>query len=262
MYKKIDFTKLEGLAVYQDTLDFLQTSYRDAISAIAKALGTRVIVTGVTDQGSTYSDGWVIIDGELMPFAGGLKTARVIIEDVTGTEVFADGTTQTVYYTRRAKLGVTGGFAFTDFIRIDTMSAISQGLKNLVTAHNSLQSAFNTHTHTWAQITGKPTTFAPAAHRHVWSEIDNKPAMATVLAKGVFYVGNIGKDNFYTINFPNVGTTNYLVLGHLESLAGENNDNDVFWMIKSRTASSFRLLLKEVSGDDQNLQFDYAIISI
>src|SRR5205814_7365106 len=124
MNKRIDFTKLEGLATYQDTLDFLQTSYREAISAIAKAFGSRVIVTGITDQGATYSDGWVVIDGELMPFAGGLKTDRIIVEELTDTEIFANGTTQTVYYTKRAKLGVTGGYAFSDFIRVDTMSAI------------------------------------------------------------------------------------------------------------------------------------------
>ena len=97
MYKRIDFTKLEGIATYQDTLDFLQLSYRDAISAIAKAFGSRVIVTGVTDLGTTYSDGWVVIDGELMPFAGGLKTDRIITEELTDTEIFGDGSVQTVY---------------------------------------------------------------------------------------------------------------------------------------------------------------------
>ena len=147
MYKRIDFSKLEGLATYQDTLDFLQISYREAISAVARAFGSKVIVTGVTDLGTTYTDGWVIIDGELMPFAGGLKTDRIVVEELTDTEIFNDGSIQTVYYTKRAKLGITGGFAFSDFIRVDTMSAISQGLKSLIAAHNNLQAAYNTHRH-------------------------------------------------------------------------------------------------------------------
>lgn len=263
MYKKIDFTKLEGLPLYQDTLDFLQTSYRDAISAIAKALGNRVIVSGVTDQGTTYSDGWVIIDGELMPLVGGLKTSRIIIEDVTGTEVFADNSTSTVYYTRRAKLGVTGGFAFTDFIRVDTMAAISEGLKTLLTAHNTLKTQFSTHTHAWNQITGRPPTFTPTAHRHVWSDIDNKPRVATILYNGLYYIGDVINDNFPQVTFPNVGTSDYMILGHLEPASGTlNNDNDVFWMASGRTATGFTLSLHEIGSARQVLYFRYALISL
>jgi hypothetical protein len=262
MYKRIDFTKLEGIATYQDTLDFLQTSYRDAISAIAKAFGGRVIVTGVTDQGTTFSDGWVIIDGELMPFTGGLKTDRVIIDEATDTEVFGDGSVQTVYYTHRAKLGVTGGFAFSDFIRVDTMSAISQGLKSLVIAHNNLQNAFNTHTHSWYQITDKPGTFPPSAHRHNWSEIDNKPALLTPLTSGSIYVGDVADDREITVFFPNVGTSNYVVVGNLVSLTTSNwnNDNDIFWMVGNKNPSYFWLLMREVSRDIQNVRFDYVLI--
>jgi hypothetical protein len=87
--------------------------------------------------------------------------------------------------------------------------------------------------------------------------------MANVLSSGIYHVGDVVTDNFYTISIPYVGNTNYLVLGHLESISNvENNDNDVIWMISKRTPSSFRLLLKEVAKDIQNLQFAYAIISI
>lgn len=29
---------------------------------------------------------------------------------------------------------------------------------------------------TWASVTGKPTTFAPATHAHAWADITNKPS--------------------------------------------------------------------------------------
>lgn len=32
------------------------------------------------------------------------------------------------------------------------------------------------HSHSWAQITGKPSTFAPSAHQHPWSDITDRPA--------------------------------------------------------------------------------------
>jgi hypothetical protein len=261
MYKRIDFSKLEGLATYQDTLDFLQVSYREAISAIAKAFGSKVIITGVTDQGTTFSDGWVVIDGELMPFAGGLKTDRIVVEELSDTEIFSDGSIQTVYYTKRAKLGITGGFAFTDFIRVDTMSAISTGLKNLVTAHNNLQAAFNTHTHSWNDITNKPATFPPSYHRTNWTDIDNVPQFLRVLWKEERYIGDSWTDSQFPIGFPDLGTSNYFVVGSLLSVGGDfNQDNDVVWTIRDKRSNSFTLLTHEIGDPTQDLRFDYAII--
>lgn len=263
MYKRIDFSKLEGLATYQDTLDFLQISYREAISAIAKAFGSRVIVTGVTDQGASYSDGWVVIDGELMPFVPGLKTDRVVVEELTDTEIFNNGSIQTVYYTKRAKLGNIGGYPFTDFIRIDTMSAISVGLKNLITAHNNLQSAFNTHTHSWNDITNKPGSFTPSYHRHDWNDIDNKPVLVTALHSGTFFVDDFGggSDGNLRVYFnKDVGTTNYMVAGTLVSLGNWDGDNDAFCMVREKQRTYFDLLLRQVSGTLQKLNFDYILI--
>lgn len=138
MNKRIDFTKLEGLAVYQDTLDFMQTSYREALAAIAALCGPYVIVVGVLDEGATYSNGWVCINGELLPFAGGLKNDQIIIEELTDTEVFGDDTVNTVYYTRRAKCGVAGGVDFVDFVRLNTIAATQINLATLTTTVASL----------------------------------------------------------------------------------------------------------------------------
>jgi hypothetical protein len=263
MYKRIDFSKLEGLATYQDTLDFLQTSYREAISAVAKAFGSRVIVTGITDLGSAYSDGWVIIDGELMPFAGGLKADRIVVDELSDTELFSDGSIQTVYYTKRAKSGITGGYAFSDFIRVDTMSAISVGLKNLITAHNNLLATFNTHTHSWYQITDKPGTFSPSYHRHDWNDIDNKPTLVTALHRDSYSVGDSDWDSNKRIYFnKDLGTNHYIVAGSLLSLGDWGKDNDVFWMVKNKQRTYFDLLLRQMDGTQQNLSFDFIIIPL
>jgi hypothetical protein len=261
MYKRIDFSKLEGLATYQDTLDFLQISYRDAISAVARAFGDKVIVTGIDDQGASYGDGWVVIAGELMPFAGGLKTNQVIVEEITDTEVFGDNSVQTVYFTKRAKLGVIGGYAFTDFIRVDTMVAISEGLKNLVIAHNNLQLAFDTHTHSWNQITGKPTTFPPSPHTHPWDQVTGKPAIPTYTS-GTYNIGDVvGDDNWYTVGIADQGDTNYYVVGTLVSQGADwNKDNDVFWMVRNKQPSYFQLLVRDIGAESKNLRFEYLII--
>ena len=39
--------------------------------------------------------------------------------------------------------------------------------------------ANTTHSHAWGEVTGKPTTFAPAAHTHPWADITGKPTTFT-----------------------------------------------------------------------------------
>jgi hypothetical protein len=268
MYKRIDFTNLEGLATYQDTLEFLQTSYRDTISTLARLVGSRVIVTGVVDQGLTYSDGWVVIDGELMPFTGGLNSDRVIVDEPSNSEVFGNGTIQNVYYTKSARLGVSGGYAFSDFIRVDTVANISEGLKNMVVAYNNLSYAFNTHVHTWDQIVGKPTTFAPSYHTHPWDQVTGKPSVPSFYF-GSFTLnpgpgeGDSPQDGRWTLYIPDQGTLNYRVTGTLVSYGNNwGDDNDVMWMIRNKQSNSFELLTREVSGNRQYLWFDYVVIKL
>jgi baseplate upper protein BppU/tail-like repeat protein/tail fiber-like repeat protein len=39
--------------------------------------------------------------------------------------------------------------------------------------------ALKTHTHLWADLTDKPTTFTPTAHTHLWADITDKPTTFT-----------------------------------------------------------------------------------
>jgi hypothetical protein len=50
---------------------------------------------------------------------------------------------------------------------ISTVSGLSDALAGKASA---------THTHLWAEITDKPSTFTPSAHTHLWAEITDKPA--------------------------------------------------------------------------------------
>lgn len=128
MNRRIDFTKLEGLGVSQDTFDFMQVSYREAIASLASMVGDLVIVTGCADLGATYGPGWVAINGELLPFPGGVKASNVIIEEVVTQEEFADGLNKDVYYVRTAKLAASGGNAFASFKRLRPLKDIDNAL--------------------------------------------------------------------------------------------------------------------------------------
>jgi hypothetical protein len=81
------------------------------------------------------------------------------------------------------------------------------------------------------------------------------------LAKGVFTIGDVnGSDISKTITFPNVGTSNYYVLGSLKGRSANFDiDNDVFWIWGSPTTTSFKLYLREVASNVQILDFYWEI---
>lgn len=82
------------------------------------------------------------------------------------------------------------------------------------------------------------------------------------LATGSFNVGDVtGSDVMRTVSLPyDVGTSEYRVEGHfLSKSANFNKDNDVIWSIKDPTSASYKLLLREVSGETQNIVFVWAI---
>jgi microcystin-dependent protein len=128
MNKRIDYTQPDGLGVSQDTLNFMQTSYRDALSAIGRAFGNNTILYGCEVNGSNVSDGWVYIDGEMMPFIGGVFNPRVLVDEVVDVEQFSDLSTKTVYYTKVARSVALGGIPFSDLRSLKTIQAMQLSL--------------------------------------------------------------------------------------------------------------------------------------
>jgi hypothetical protein len=125
MYKRLKLDELEGLQFTQDTLDFMQQSYRDAFAGLSLFLGDFVIVTGVIASGGNYSNGWVAINGELLPFVGGLIAPNIIIEEIDGTEEFADGSNKNVRFIRQAKSANTGGTPIANFVRLKSVKVLT-----------------------------------------------------------------------------------------------------------------------------------------
>lgn len=102
----------------------------------------------------------------------------------------------------------------------------------------------------------------PTKHREVEHAILDY-ATNRVIGSGTYTIGDaVGTDSVRTISFTDVGTSAYIVTGSLVSNStSSNDDDDVFWSIKNKTSSSFQLLLREVAGVTQNLDFDYVLIS-
>lgn len=82
------------------------------------------------------------------------------------------------------------------------------------------------------------------------------------LASGTFTIGDVeATDVIRTINLPyDVGTSDYRVEGSLVSMSANfNADNDVFEMVREKTANSFKLCLREITKDIQDLNYEWAI---
>ena len=104
----------------------------------------------------------------------------------------------------------------------------------------------------------------PIEHREVENELINFLEVVNSLlplATGVYSIGDVnGTDIVRTIIIPNVGTSNYYVIGSLQSKSVNfDADNDVFWQFKDPTSTSFKITLREVSSNVQNLDFHWEV---
>ncbi|MRG45490.1 hypothetical protein GFS24_10210 [Chitinophaga sp. SYP-B3965] len=104
---KMDFTQPGGFPLDQDVLAFLQNNITLA-SAPATLGGDYCILSGCADDGSSVANGVVAIMGEVLPFVGGAKQAKVIIVENAQGLTFEDGITKQVQYTRYACFGDDG----------------------------------------------------------------------------------------------------------------------------------------------------------
>jgi microcystin-dependent protein len=127
---RIDFKQQGGFPLVQDTLDYLQNAYGNALSGLAKVLGDKVILWGCekTPLG-VVQEGMVSLGGELLYTAGGADgtgTATVFVEETVFKEVmFEDGVSKGVYKKRTLVFGVgTPQWNWAEFRRLETVEHI------------------------------------------------------------------------------------------------------------------------------------------
>lgn len=258
---KFNFNQSGGFPLETNILDEMQKAY-EIFNALGSIAGNFSIISGCEVTGSTAADGFVYINGELLPFVGGTVGANVkIVETVEALE-FEDLNTRDVLYTRHATFGTAAVvYTWADFLRpIPTkdLAALFAGIAE-----------------TFATIIDKLDTIdrdAKVQEPTDWNattgvtRLLNKPAIESpFLLKGVYTINDVnGADNLRTVNLAStVSNANYMVVGCLVSNGSDYNiDNDVIFMIRDRTVNSFKLCLREISGHVQNLDFHYALIQL
>lgn len=106
MKTQYDFTRPGGFPVDQTLYADFQEGINDAQS-VTRIMGDMVIMSGGVDDGNgNISAGVLAIDGEILPFAGGLLQATVFVESVEVGGVFQDGFTKPIKNIRTVRFGI------------------------------------------------------------------------------------------------------------------------------------------------------------
>lgn len=104
----INFNQEGGAPIDLDVFAFMQNTYTSAIAGLAGMAGNYAIISGCDLVSGVVSDGYVVIDGEVLPFKGGILGAKVkIVEQVTQV-IFLDGQAKDFQKIRYACFGTTG----------------------------------------------------------------------------------------------------------------------------------------------------------
>jgi len=254
-----NFNQSGGFPLETNILDEMQKAY-EIFNALGSIAGNFSIISGCEVVGSTAADGVVFINGEVLPFIGGTVTTNVkIVEAITALE-FEDLNTRDVIYKRHATFGTAAVvYPWADFKRPIATKDLAGLFTGIADQFATIIDKLDT-IETGAQVQ-EPTDWDATTGV---TRILNKPALSNpFLYKGTTAVGNPAGDAILTVTFADVGTSSYLVVGSLVSYGADyDQDNDVVWSIKNKTATGFSLLLREVAAATQNLQFDYALIQI
>ena len=130
---RIDYNQTGGFPLSTQILDAAQKAYNDFNQLGFLAGNNMVIITGCElAAGGTVTDGFVVINGELLPFQGTTQTADVIIVEVADSRGFEDGNLRPVIYTRYATFGSAEvSFPWEDFRRPMTLFALEDRLAQL-----------------------------------------------------------------------------------------------------------------------------------
>ena len=103
----VDFTLPGGFPLDQEILQLLQDN--SSMAAFSALLGgTQYVLKDCVQTGSNVTNGIVVINSEILPFVGGIATAKIIIVESVTTLNYEDGSTPGVQKVRYATFGDDG----------------------------------------------------------------------------------------------------------------------------------------------------------
>lgn len=251
------------------TWRFIQEAFAEPLGALAQLAGNFTIVSGVQPSfdasplGVSYSNGFVSINGEILPFVGGYHQAQcTVMETIENATYDVDLNNDSMldslptYVTRYVTFG-SGGvstFNFAQLKRLKTIDELSSfSLPNGIVIDPSYNPFTTEMEHKLdniqfgAQVNVKPNWNAPEGAPN---EILNKPRFTRTLWKGDIVVQDVNENIIHPINFfQNVGTIQYFPLISFETMGTTDQQRKdaatIFHAWYGRTQTGFMLRLGE-----------------
>lgn len=288
---RIEFMQTAGVPLTNELMNAIQTAY-DVFNGLGGIAGNLTILDGCTDNGNQISSGVVFINGEVLRFEGGYVSEKVFISENHIKKQFKSGENKVLIKERSVRFGNAASdvYNWADFVRIEK-------LKDLQTKINAKaeQSHVNQLSTMIANINNQLEQLDWIVANHVGNKAN--PHQTTlqqlgVLKKGTIHLGDIqgkqvgwrqvtddytirlidrgrgsgdfGGDDFYDVFFHiPLPPYNYIVIGQIASEeANWGHQNDVIITVQQKTPNGFKLSVREVSPDLQNIVYDYIIIAI
>lgn len=114
---KLEVNQVGGFPMTTRILDEIQKAHA-VFNSLGGLAGNFTIIAGCAIVGSTVSDGFVFINGEVFDFKGGLAQSKVMIREDLENLTFQNGNANPVIKTRYVTFGTgVGAFNWADFKR-------------------------------------------------------------------------------------------------------------------------------------------------
>lgn len=128
---KVNYDQTEGFPLDVNILDFGQKA-NQITQQLGEIIAPLAIIKGCVQNGNNVSDGIVCINGEMLPFKGGLKQDVVRIVETAENRVFENGSSKPVLITRYATFGAGADFGYSwgQFHRGLTIKKIEEKLND------------------------------------------------------------------------------------------------------------------------------------
>lgn len=274
--ESIDFSQTGGYRLKQPTLAKMQRAYFEVLKAFLGYLQVpdtgNFILYGCEVSGANITSGMMYIDGELCPFTESAGTTATKIKKNTVLEAiaFKSGANLPVLKTVTAVTDPTTGVELQNFNRVNGVPVLDPNLvvdanyvhtdnnftDALLTPLNSIEFGAEKNVQTDWDVTN------PASPAY----LKNRPTIVETLKAGTAFIGTIYNwglgFNEHTINFPSIGTTDYVVFGQLRV----GNGVVCHFNISARTATYFKVKITKDAAFSTStatgVYFDYYILPI
>lgn len=249
--KRFNFNQTGGLKLVTETLSGLQDAYSIYTGAL-KMAGDKAILSGCEELGGTVTDGFVIINGEILEFKGAVKQSTVIIKEEIENIQFEDGSLKPFETYRYATFGFsTSAISWDSFKRVPPLNEIPSQITALNTKIDSFINAMG--------FLRKGEIFIGDVNGKAigWEYTGSDYKVKLINNTGG---GGSGGDDLYqvTLNTP-LEDANYRIFTAIRYTGNYVSNNDVIVTTSIPTNTGFQLSVRELSMDTQSMTIEYII---